>query len=266
MLNASTTARFVNTTSAFLPANTTTARFVNTTTALPVSVNATTTGRYLNTTSTARYTNATATASSNATCGLPPGLLANSTGRYPFLNRTGARYPFPNATAGACPALNTSTPTPTLDTTCGETASPFKVRVGQAGGLFDGWYLNVVGNSILFSPSANVSSLFSVEATGHLCAVGYQGEKGYPLIAIVGNLDTGGDVWLLDGKVLQDVIKKRGYGPLKCSLSSGLTCSEGDMANWVGCGLQLDLTSQSGGTVVLDKFNCTALTLEAVYS
>ncbi len=38
------------------------------------------------------------------------------------------------------------------------------------------------------------------------------------------------------------------------------------MASWVGCGMQLDLASSTAGTVVLDKLNCTALSLQAIYS
>ncbi len=104
----------------------------------------------------------------------------------------------------ACPAANTTnttTPTPTLDTTCGETTAPFSVKVSQPSGMFDGWFLRVVTDGILFTPSANSSSLFSVEASGHLCAVGYRGEDGYPIIAIVGTLDSGGAVYLIDGNV-----------------------------------------------------------------
>ncbi|KAH8902479.1 hypothetical protein BR93DRAFT_932054 [Coniochaeta sp. PMI_546] len=162
---------------------------------------------------------------------------------------------------------NTSTPTtsPTriLDTTCGETATPFNLQVSQPGGLFDGWYAALSGDGVLFTSVKSSATSFSVEGSGHLCAVGFEGEFGYPVIAVVTNLTDSGAVWLLDGR--RAAAFSQDYVPVECQRAGGgLACAAGATSHWLGCGLQLDLSSQVGGNVVVDGFNCSAISLEVV--
>lgn len=173
---------------------------------------------------------------------------------------------------------NTSTPaatataTPTLDRTCGETAAPFLLRVQQqqAPGLFDEWFLRISGNAILFAASAEDSSQFSVEASGHLCAVGRVGESGSPVVAIAETKDglTGSGVYFVDGQRLgPDQLGGQGYGALGCALSGdALGCLAGEgLGHWVACGLGLDIASDGGLRVIVDGWNCTGIGLSAVY-
>lgn len=138
------------------------------------------------------------------------------------------------------------------------------MRVGQPGGFFDGWYLKVSGDGILFTSSANYSSQFSVEGSGHLCAIGYVGESGNAAVAVVETRGDGSAVYLIDGQMALDLEPE--YKSLNCSVGDGLACAEGAMKNWVGCGMQLDLSSQAGDGVVVDTFNCTSVTLTADFS
>jgi hypothetical protein len=101
-----------------------------------------------------------------------------------------------------------------------------------------------------------------VEGSGHLCAVGYEGEFGNAVVAVVSNLTASGAVWLLDGRRAQALAED--YVPVECVAGGGgLSCAAGPTRNWVGCGLQLDLSSEQGG-VVVDGIECKALTLEVV--
>ncbi|OIW32895.1 hypothetical protein CONLIGDRAFT_640064 [Coniochaeta ligniaria NRRL 30616] len=158
----------------------------------------------------------------------------------------------------------TSSPTRILDTTCGETAAPFSLQVSQPGGLLDGWYAFLSGDGVLFTSARSSATSFSVEGSGHLCAVGYEGEFGYPVIAVVTNLSDSGAVWLLDGR--RAAAFSEDYVPVECQTGGGggLACAAGATRNWVGCGLQLDLSSEAGGSVVVDGLNCSAISLEVV--
>jgi hypothetical protein len=166
-------------------------------------------------------------------------------------------------------STSTSSPTRILDTTCGETATPFSLRVAQPGGLVDGWWARLSGDGVLFTSSESSATSFSVEGSGHLCAVGYEGEFGYPIVAVVTNLTDSGPVWLLDGRRAEAFGED--YVPVECQTAgggggAGLTCAAGATTrNWLGCGLQLDLSSQAGDVVVVvDGFNCSAISLEVV--
>lgn len=141
------------------------------------------------------------------------------------------------------------------------------LQVSQPSGLIDGWYLKMVGNAIIFSSSANHSTQFSVESSGHLCAVGYIGQNGKPVIAIVETKDdlTGSAVYFVDGDSVAN-ITKLGYGPLDCAVNDDLACEANAMSHWVGCGLGLDISSDSSDAVVVDTWNCTSIALSAVYS
>ncbi|KAK7924036.1 hypothetical protein PG985_006090 [Apiospora marii] len=298
-LNATTPAPFLNTTSLPL-ASSTLPHFVNSTapgtlanstgmssfnaTRPPFALaNATTSAQFLNST-VAPLSNNTLLPFANAT---KPAPFLNSTGtppfnatRPPFLNSTGfprfntTRPPYANATsfralnATSVRFSNTSAPTATpTSMTCGETASPFMLKVSQPSGHFDGWFAKVLANTIMFTSSANHSSKFSVESSGYLCAVGYAGEDGNPAIAIVEDKKglTGSAVYLIDQKRMED-LKRQGYGPLDCAVNGDLACQGGqELSNWVGCGLGLDMSSDAGENVVVDGWNCTSVALSAIY-
>ena len=142
---------------------------------------------------------------------------------------------------------------------------PFSVQVAQPGGLFDGWFLRTSGAGIVFTSESDKSTRFAVEGSGHLCAVGKNGSQGNAAIAIINTLDTiGGPLWMVDANVTVGV-EPRGYGDLICQgAGNGLACANGTVKNWVGCGLQLELTSLTGGTVEMDGRNCSALSLSVI--
>ncbi|KAK8049887.1 hypothetical protein PG994_011617 [Apiospora phragmitis] len=291
--------RFVNSTKpAASPGASSTASFSNSSTSVSISHTTSTAAKFnstsapfLNATAPAPFLNATISPLASAT--LPPfanstapGTLANSTGM-PSFNATKPLFVYANATTSA-PFLNattfralnatsvrfsntsvpTATPTSTSSSmTCGETASPFMLKVSQPSGLFDGWFAKVLANTIMFTPSANQSSKFSVEPSGYLCAVGYEGEDSNPAIAIVEDKEglTGSAVYLVDQKRMED-LGKQGYGFLDCAVNGDLACQGGqDLSNWVGCGLGLDISSDAGENVVVDTWNCTSVALSAVY-
>ncbi|KAI1082592.1 hypothetical protein F5B20DRAFT_508318 [Whalleya microplaca] len=274
--NSTDTGRFKNSTeSAIKPVTTNTSSLLN--------INNMTIGT-LNTTGSAPFLNITQGTAMNETS---TAKFSNSTVSAPYMNIP--HTPFPNATAAsplntthALPtnqtisalfANTTSTPppTPTLDSACGATAAPFTVQVSQPDRLFDGWYLQMSGDAIIFTPLSSSATHFSVEDTGHLCAVGYLGSAGNAVIAIAenGTETTGSAVYFLDPTVLGG-IAQTGYAALRCAVGtgtgSGLACSEGAKAFWVGCGLGLDITSDGDGVAVVDGRNCTGVALEAVYS
>lgn len=194
---------------------------------------------------------------------LPTRVVNTTSGSPSTTNATGtARPTLSNNSTGLF--TNTSTPTssPTriIDTTCGQSSTPFSLRVSQPDGLFDGWYARLSGDGVLFTSVQSSATPFSVESSGHLCAVGYEGEFGNAVIAVVTNLTASGAVWLLDGRRAQALGED--YVPLECTTGggAGLSCAAGETKNWVGCGLQLDLSSEPGN-VVVDGFNCSAINL-----
>ncbi|KAK8125411.1 uncharacterized protein PG998_001170 [Apiospora kogelbergensis] len=277
-LNATTSAPSLNATR--LPLTSATLAPFGNVTAVP-SLNATRPPFALaNATASAPFLNSTVVPISNNTR-LP---FANATTSAPFLNSTGiprfntTRPPYANATTfrafntTAVRFSNTSAPTatPTSTTssmTCGETSSPFMLKVSQPSGFFDGWFAKILANTIMFTSSVNQSSKFSVESSGYLCAVGYKGEDGNSVIAIVEDKKgmTGSAVYLIDEKRMED-LGKQGYGTLDCAVNGDLACQGGqELSNWVGCGLGLDISSDAGENVVVDGWNCTSVALSAVY-
>jgi hypothetical protein len=106
-----------------------------------------------------------------------------------------------------------------------------------------------------------------VESSGHLCAVGYTGQSGKPVIAIVETKQdlTGSAVYFVDGENVKN-ITALGYGALDCAVNDDLACQASDLSHWVGCGLGLDISTSSAAEVVVDTWNCTSIGLSAVYS
>ncbi|KAI0597107.1 hypothetical protein F4775DRAFT_561557 [Biscogniauxia sp. FL1348] len=176
----------------------------------------------------------------------------------PFLNPTHISNTNTTATA---PSLDLSCDASTTNT---NTTTPFAVQVAQPGGPFDGWYLRLSGDAVIFTSSAG--SRFSlVGGAGHLCA----GAR----MAIAQSGTGGSGVWFVEPEVLE-VVERTGYAALRCSGAGGdgLECEEG---GWVGCGLGLGLDivrdAGAGGdggavvVVVVDGWNCTGVALSMVY-
>ncbi|RKU43589.1 hypothetical protein DL546_005873 [Coniochaeta pulveracea] len=157
----------------------------------------------------------------------------------------------------------TISPTLVLDTSCGETATPFQLQVSQPSGPFNDWYAYLSGDGVLFTSDSSAATSFSVEGSHHLCAVGYTGEFGLPIIAVVGNVTDSSGVWLLDGRVAEAL--EADYVPVECEVDAGgLKCHGQGRENWLGCGLQLDLGSSGNGTVVGDGVQCSEIELKVV--
>ena len=170
------------------------------------------------------------------------------------------------AASGVANATGTGTassPTTTFepDTSCGESGS-FTMKLSQKGVHWDGWYLKSSGNGILFTSEADKATKFSVESTGHLCVVGKGTEETGPYIAgIEGkNGKSSSPVWFMGTAFVEDQMPF--FKPLSCDKGSGgLTCAQGDMERWIGCGLQLAITELDGDTVPLNGLDCTSLSL-----
>ncbi|KAK3357868.1 hypothetical protein B0T25DRAFT_173385, partial [Lasiosphaeria hispida] len=244
---------FSNTTSGqWFNASTTTPLLLNTTrpiwlnTSTPTLAPNTTTGRWLNTTAVPTIqANTTSVRWPNAT------VLANATTTLRWMNTTSA---------------STANPTPTLDASCGETATPFALQVSQPDGKFDGWFLSLVGSGVLFTSVRSSASAFSVEASGHLCVVGHLDRDKRPYIAAVETREPSSSVWLLQPRSLDSL--NGGYAAVKCMNEGGsLSCTANTTeaaSHWLGCGLQLDLSTDGGGTVPVRGLNCTSIDLRAV--
>ncbi|EGO58300.1 hypothetical protein NEUTE1DRAFT_146714 [Neurospora tetrasperma FGSC 2508] len=221
--------------------------------------------------------------------GTGTGILITNTGYHNTSTST------PTSTSTTTPSPK---PTATKDLTCSETSTPFSLRVSQPGGTFDKWFVHVVGNELLFTISQFQASSFSVEKTGHLCAVGYTDGNARPRIAAVagavadagagaasgngtGSGDGAGDgggrkgvggegpVWMLRQETLK--VYSEDYKALECTKGDGgLSCGVGNSTNdevgsgWVGCGLQLSLGSDID--VGYGGLNCSAVSLEVVES
>lgn len=159
---------------------------------------------------------------------------------------------------------STSLPSPTrtvLDTTCGETSTPFQLQVSSPSSPFDKWFAHLSGDGILFTSEASSATSFSIEASRHLCAVGYEGIKGYPVIAVIGNATDSGAVWFLDGKIAQ--VLGDDYVAIECDVGGGgLKCEAQGREDWFGCGLQLDLGS--GERTEGDGIECKGVELRIV--
>ncbi|OTA65831.1 hypothetical protein K449DRAFT_420547 [Hypoxylon sp. EC38] len=264
---------------------TSSAPFLNSTQA--VFADATNAVQFPNSTISAPFMNITSTPS-----------LKNST-IAPFLNTTLA--PFLNATHPPL-SINATTTAPFLNSTstCETTSNPFAVRVSQPGGLFDGWYLQLSGDGVIFNPSLDRASKFSFDTQNqgksHLCSQNGAGLVGNAsaVVAIAENRTdaTGSAVYFVDPEVLGaiDNEQHQWYAPLECDGDAGgnpgsgsntmfnstttvaarsdstLDCAQGNKEYWVGCGLGLDITSDGDGVAVVNGWNCTAVTLSIEYS
>ncbi|KAL8372317.1 hypothetical protein RB595_001893 [Gaeumannomyces hyphopodioides] len=253
-ITAASSAPFANTTSHPL-ANSTAGRFQNSTmTATATSTN-TTSAPFLNTT-TSRFRNVNTTTAR----------FWNTTA--PAMNATTAR--FWNTTAG--PRFrNTSTPTATpsstatVDRTCGETAAAFGLAASQPSGFIDGWRLRQSGSSVVLVAGPSRASLFSVGASGRLCAVGREGPLGNAVVAVVearrGRAGDASPLWFVDGALVAN-LTGLGYAELRCADPSGgaLACAAREsMRTWMGCGLQV--TISSGGEAEYEGIECKGVEL-----
>ena len=176
---------------------------------------------------------------------------------------TSAPFLKPTSTHRFRSTVSPSSPSPTIDRNCGESTAHFAVQVTQPGGKLDGWYLKLSGDAIIFTPSQELSTQFSVEDNGHLCPIGHVGTHGNAVIAIAENATeiTGGAVYFIDPEVLED-IDELGYAALECELDGeALACVQGHKRYWVGCGLGLDITSVGDRETDIGGMDCTAITL-----
>ncbi|KAK3953388.1 hypothetical protein QBC32DRAFT_397148 [Pseudoneurospora amorphoporcata] len=152
---------------------------------------------------------------------------------------------------------NTSTPTSTLsasptateDLTCGETSTPFSLRVSQPGGTFN-----------------KIASSLSVAGTGHLCAVGYNDSNEKPRVAAVasagGTGDGTGDEEGGEGPCTTEGEEGLSCRPANSPTSAGAGASAGGGGGWVGCGLMLSLGDDID--VGYGGLNCSSVSLEVV--
>ncbi|KAI1261533.1 hypothetical protein F5Y18DRAFT_401546 [Xylariaceae sp. FL1019] len=177
----------------------------------------------------------------------------------------------------------TPTPTPTPEQTCDDSAPLFAVQIGQPGGMFDGWYLKLSGDAGIFVPSLNLSTAFNVGESGHLCtfldsgaavavAENYtttattNGTMAIDGIAATTSGSEGSTVWFVDAGLLLNYTSL-GYASLDCDVGDGgaIACEQGMKRFWTGCGLGLDITADGDGSAVVGGWNCTGLTLSALY-
>ncbi|OTA96016.1 hypothetical protein M434DRAFT_28312 [Hypoxylon sp. CO27-5] len=285
--NITSSARFLNSIQAV---------FANTTNAVQFPIS-TISAPFMNITSTPSLKNSTIAPFLNTTLApflnaTHPPLSINATTTAPFLNST-STVRFANTT--------TTTPTATPTSTCETTSNPFAVRVSQPGGLFDGWYLQLSGDGVIFNPSLDRASKFSFDTQNqgksHLCSQNGAGLVGNSsaVVAIAENRTdaTGGAVYFVDPEVLGaiDNEQHQWYAPLECDdgdaggnsgsgsntmfnstttvaarSDSTLDCAQGNKEYWVGCGLGLDIASDGDGVAVVNGWNCTAVTLSIEYS
>ena len=138
--------------------------------------------------------------------------------------------------------------------------------MSQPGGRFDGWFLSRIGNGLLFTSARSAAGSFSVEASGHLCAVGYVDADDRPAIAAVGVHDPSSNVWLLQRRTLDAYSDD--YAAVVCTTGGGALSCAANATNparhWLGCGLQLDLSTDDGATVPVGGLNCTSIDLQMV--
>lgn len=188
-------------------------------------------------------------ANTNATSVRAPFVFLNATGTSSarFSNTTDpARWR--NKTMPRFTNTSTST-TATIDKTCGETSTPFAIKVAQDGGTINDWFLRLSGNSVLFTSQSSRSSRFAVGGSGRLCAVGAKGPLDNAVVAVVENKTdmATSPLWFVDGGLVAN-LTARGYAELNCTSGEGtLSCAYNDMSNWLGCGLQLGLSTGDGG-------------------
>ncbi len=161
-------------------------------------------------------------------------------------------------------STTTPTPTATADLSCGETSASFALQVAQPGGMFDSWYVHLIGDGLLFTALASSASFFSIGQTGHLCAVGQLDANGRPYLASIGTHDNSSAVWMLSQRVIKDM--SNDYGALNCTAGSTLSCAGNSTSHWIGCGLELDISTDGGSTVPYDGLNCTSIGLNIVAS
>lgn len=184
---------------------------------------------------------------------------------------------------GSSNATTISSNSSTIDTTCGITSPLYTLQVtstssgsgsakndsgAASSSSFDGWWVRLSGNSVLFTSQEAKATGFGVNAgTGHLCVprrtgTGAGAKQRPPLIAIVETRLGTGPVWFLGADRLDGYEPE--YEPVVCKGVGGgskLTCSWGDMNGWSGCGLQLALGDGEGRTD--GSLNCSSISVSA---
>jgi len=114
--------------------------------------------------------------------------------------------------------------------------------------VFNNWTISLISNTLLFqNVNVALSTLFSVEPSGHLCVVGYNDTEGIPAVAAIEKADASGPVYLLRKKTVESV--EEDYGVLKCKRDGeGLDCSvdKEEGRGWVACGIRLGMGKAEG--------------------
>jgi hypothetical protein len=145
----------------------------------------------------------------NSTRITPPPIYSNRTRTWPFHNSTYTRNStmFPNRTT-----TSTLSSTTTTSLSCASTGASFLLQVSASGGsgsnastaegLFNNWWLHMVGDGILFTKSQASASAFAIDkVSGNLCIAGSSLANGtndnYTRAAVVESRATSGSaVWL----------------------------------------------------------------------
>ncbi|GAB1319862.1 hypothetical protein MFIFM68171_10072 [Madurella fahalii] len=192
----------------------------------------------------------------------------------PPINATTARWLNSSRWLNTSTSLPSPTPTSTsASVLCDQTAPSFSLQVSQPGGVFDRWFLRASGSGLLFTSLRSGASSFSVGPAGHLCALdeGLVDQDGVPYVAAVGAKDEGGgSVWLMRRGMLEALAED--YAPLMCTREgeAGLRCQGRDEVEevryWLGCGMQLDLSSYGGELVPVRGLNCSSIGLGVLES
>lgn len=178
---------------------------------------------------------------------------------------------------------NTTTTTP-LDTTCGVQSPLFALQVqsstpgntsSEASTPFDGWWLRVSGNTVLFTSQQAKATAFGVNGGGgstttteghHLCIpprAGGGGRATKPLIAVVETRRASSPLYFLDPDYAEGFQPE--YEPLVCGGGGGgggseLACARADLTGWAACGMQLEIGSGRDGATE-GGLNCSSVTL-----
>lgn len=179
---------------------------------------------------------------------------------------------------------NTTTTTTPLDTTCGVQSPLFALQVqsstpgntsSEASTPFDGWWLRVSGNTVLFTSQQAKATAFGVNSGGgagsttttteghHLCVpprAGGGGRATKPLIAVVETRLASSPLYFLDPDYAEGFQPE--YEPLVCGGGGGseLACARADLTGWAACGMQLEIGSGRDGATE-GGLNCSSVTL-----
>ncbi|KUI56337.1 hypothetical protein VP1G_03690 [Cytospora mali] len=166
--------------------------------------------------------------------------------------------------------MQMNTTNSSLDTSCGTTSPLFNIQVSQdngtnnSNGIFNGWWLKLSGDMILFTSQKAKATGFGVnQGTRHLCIPRTGGAL--PLIAIVETRLETSPLYFLDANFSRSYQPE--YEPVLCDSVGGngsqLYCAQETMTTWSGCGLQLEIGGDSGSNGTEGGSGCSSVALHA---